>query len=74
MTTILNGSTAPVPPATEMNLYVFNYAGTFWGYDLADGGTDLIVGGNGATELEALADAAGKLHAMGYRNLVLSPR
>jgi hypothetical protein len=55
--------------ATGAKLHVFTYTATFLG-----GGIAALVGGNGADELEAMADAAAKLHALGYRDVVLAPR
>lgn len=55
--------------ATGTKLHVFTYTATFLGGPIA-----ALVGGNGADELEAMADAAGKLHALGYRDVVLTPR
>lgn len=55
--------------ATGAKLHVFTYTATFLGGDIA-----ALAGGIGADELEAMTDAAGKLHALGYRDVVLTPR
>lgn len=55
--------------ATGAKLHVFNYTATFLGDSLA-----AIVGGSGADMIEAMADAAARLHALGYQDVTLAPR
>lgn len=54
---------------TEKKLHIFAVKAK-----IAGGDTETIVGGTGETVLEAMGDAAEKLHVMGFRDVALTPR
>lgn len=55
--------------ATGATLHVFTYTATFLGGDIS-----ALAGGYGADSIEAMADAADRLHKLGYRDVALTPR